>query len=123
MCRRMTVQPSQVERVVLVDRILQPLAGTELGLVRFPDLHRLAGPRVTTSGCLALRYGESPEPDETDFIATLQRVCDGVEDTLDGLAGVPPAEAGGLSDRTDKLLLVHVVRTPVRGIAAAAIPI
>src|SRR3954467_7443530 len=96
-----------------IHRILEPLAGLELGLGRFLDLHRLAGARVATGRGLLPRAGKGTEAHQPDFVASLQRAADRVEHRFDRAHRLAPAEAGLIRDMADKLLLVHLSRTPV----------
>src|SRR5690349_24906664 len=91
-----------------VDAVLETLAGLELGLRRFANLHRLAGPRIAAGRCLAPRAGESAEADQAHFVATLQSIADHIEHALYRSGSITPAEASRVRDPADKLLLVHL---------------
>src|SRR5688500_14426632 len=65
--------------VSAADGILEALAGLELGLGGFLNLHRLAGARVPAGRGLALGAGESAEADQANLVAALQGGRDRIE--------------------------------------------
>src|SRR5688572_4766463 len=102
-----------LNRFLTVDGVLQALAGLELGLGGFPDLHRFPGTRIPARRRLAPRAGKGTEADQAHLVTALQSAGDRVEDRFDRPRSIPPSETRHLGDVSDKLLLVHFSRTPV----------
>src|SRR5215210_2158655 len=76
-------RPSPGTNASAANAVLEDLAGLELGLGRFLDLHRLPGARVASGRGLPLGAGEGAEADQPDLVAALQGGGDGVENPLD----------------------------------------
>ena len=73
---------------ILVHRVLQALAGLELGLLRSRDIDCFTSARITARGCSAFGNRERAKADQTDFIATFQGASDGVKNTVNGASGI-----------------------------------
>src|SRR6185369_17661617 len=93
-------------RRVLVDGVLEALAGLELRLGRSLDGHRFAGARVAAGRSLALGNREGAETDQTHFVALAERRRDRVEHGLDGLGRIALREAARVGDGADQIVLV-----------------
>src|SRR5436190_10127031 len=91
----------------LLDRVLEDLAGAELGLRAGLDLHRFAGARVAPGRGLAAGHGEIAESDEPDLVPALQRRGHDLQHRLDRPCRVRTAEPRAVCDLADEILLVH----------------
>ena len=63
----------QPRSALLLNGVLEDLAGAEFRLRRGLDLHRLAGARVAPGRSLAAGDREIAEADQPDLVAALQR--------------------------------------------------
>jgi len=93
--------------LILIQRVLEALAGLELRLLRGRDLDFLAGARVAADTGFALGDMEVAEADDADFLLGLQRTCDGFEYGVNGLGSVRLGKAGVLGDFGNEIVLVH----------------
>lgn len=97
----------------LVDCVLQTLTSLEFGLGRSGDGHRFAGARVTAGRGLALRDRESAKAHKANIVAFLESGSDGVENSLNSLAGICFGETSLIGDFGDKFVLIHMVYAPL----------
>jgi hypothetical protein len=88
---------------LVVDRLLQTRAGREPRHLRRRDLDGLTRPRMHALTCTALGDMELAEPGERHIAATRQRLLDGLEDGINGLAGFRLAQLGATGDLIDEL--------------------
>ena len=69
-----------------VDRVLEALAGLELGLIGSPDLHRLTGLRIAAHAGFAMGHGKIAKAKNAHLTAPTEAVSDGIEDRIDSIA-------------------------------------
>src|SRR5262249_35841955 len=97
-----------VSRSPALDGRLESTAGRELRNGCCRDVHLLARvARVDACPSRAIRGRELPEPRERDLTSALQRVRDGLEKRVDGLARVAARQLRAPGDLGYKLLLRH----------------
>src|SRR5690606_13553854 len=90
-------------------RVFQALAGLELGLVGGRNLDLSAGGRVAADACLALGDREGAESDQTHLVPLLQGLGDGVENCVNGFAGLSLRHIRRVGNDADQIVLVHSV--------------
>src|SRR5262249_36405704 len=99
---------SLVGRSPALDGRLEGAAGRELRDGRCGDVNLLARvPRIDPCPSCAIRGRELSEPRERDLTPALQRVRDGFEKRVDGLASVAVGQLRAAGHLRNKLLLRH----------------
>ena len=73
---------------VLVDGLLQCLAGLELRYIPGRNLNGFAGSRVAAGGRFAMRNAKGSEADKSNFTAVSQGGRNGIKDVINGLGGI-----------------------------------
>src|SRR5215217_3733993 len=103
------VGKNAIRAKLLVDRVLEALAGLELGLVRGRNLDFRAGGRVAASRGLALRHGEGAETNQTNFVASLERGRDCLEHCVNSFGGLSLGDRSLVGNDANQIVLVHCV--------------
>src|SRR4051812_27604912 len=86
-----------------VEGVLDGLAGSELGSLGRRNRDRRAVLRVAALAFAALGDPEGAEAGDADLVALLQRLGDGADQRLHGLASVGLGQAGALHNSRNQL--------------------
>src|SRR6185312_9694722 len=92
---------------LLVEGILELLAGAEARLLGGLDGDLLAGLRIAALAAGARGHHEHAEAREADFLTRFERGGDQVEHALDRLGGGVLVDARVLGELLDEIILVH----------------
>src|SRR3954470_7136598 len=104
----------------VVEGVLDGLAGSELGSLGRRNRDLRTGLGVPALALAALGDPEGAEAGDADLIALLQRLGDGADQRLHGLAGVGLGQAGVLRDGRDQIRLVHECKPPLQRLPTLA---
>src|SRR5690606_24958718 len=97
------------QETILVDRVLETLAGLELGLVRSRDLNLGASGRIAAGGSLALGDGKGAETDQTNLVAALEGCGDGFEHCVNRFGGLCLGDRSLVGNDANQIVFVHSV--------------
>lgn len=98
---------SRSAKNALLHHVLEALAGLELRLLAGGDFHRFAGAGVTAHAAAAFRHGEGAEAEDGDVFALGEGFADGLDEGVDGFAGLVLGDVGLLGNQFNDFGLVH----------------
>jgi hypothetical protein len=101
-----------------VEGVLDGLAGGEPGNLGRRNRDRRAGLRIAALALAPLGDPEGAEAGDADLLAPLQRLGDGADQRLHGLAGI--GQAGVRRDGRDQICLVHECKSPLKRLPTLA---
>ena len=103
------VKEKFLNKKAVVDRILQSLAGLELGSLGSSDGHGLAGVRISAFSCSSLGNFESTEADKLNLLTLLELFSNNIRESLQSLLSILLGNFCSLADRSNDFCLVHFI--------------